>query len=186
MIKRDNLISVDNLPLIELHKIFITSLGGSVLETSDVSQRPLELDLIPPLPHKIRVYIYNLTHPPGGRTLGEHKIQIILPEHKQNKRAEFDNSGGRIVILAGYEPENRIFVLWDAGLYVNNPFSRNVQVKPEAVYEAFAGKISLQERNIRGQGKEIVVTCPRKKLPEALYLRMELTRKRLLGNIDYA
>jgi hypothetical protein len=173
---------VEKLLVADLHKIFTTSLTGQVINISNISNRPLELDLKPPLPHKIRLYIYNLTHPPGGRTLGEHKIQIILPEHKQSDRAEFDHSDGRIVILVGYDPEYRVFVLWDAGLYINNPFSRNVQVKPETVYEAIAGKIGRQERIIRGQGIEIVVTCPRKRLSEALCLRMDLTRKRLLGD----
>jgi hypothetical protein len=173
---------VDKLPITDLHKVFMASLNDQVISTSKITGRPLEMDLTPPLPHKIRLYIYNLTHPPGGRTLGEHKIQIILPNHKNSHRAEFDNSGGRIVILAGYESDHRIFVLWDAGLYINNPFSRNVQIRPETVYESIAGKIGQQERIIRGQGKEIVVTCPRKRLSEALCLRMDLTRKRLLGN----
>ena len=84
------------LPLVSLHKIFVCTLNDSVIGCSNLSARPLEIDFKPPLPLKIRLYIYNLTHPPGGRTLGEHKIQIILPDHKQNKRAEFDNSGGEL------------------------------------------------------------------------------------------
>jgi hypothetical protein len=170
----------DLLSIMDLNNIFISSLGEKFLKSGDISNRPIEVDLSPPLPHKIRIYLYNLTHPPGGRTLGEHKIQIILPDHKNSQRAEFDDSDGRIVILGGYDSENRVFVLWDAGLYVNNPFSRNVQVKPETVYEAIAGKIGFQQRNIRGQGIETLVTCPRKRLPEALCIRVSLTRKRLI------
>lgn len=168
------------LSLIELHRVFIKSLGNSVITHSDLDKRPLEINLLPPLPNKVRLYIYNITHPPGGRTLGEHKIQIIFPGQKRGERVEFDHSGGRIVLLAGYEPEIQVFTLWDAGLYVNIPFSRNVQVRPKSMYEALAGKISRQERVIVGQGREEVITAPRNKLFDALYLRVELSKERLL------
>ncbi|MCX5729632.1 MAG: hypothetical protein NTZ28_12500 [Nitrospirae bacterium] len=101
----------------KMHQIFLAALGDSVVGHSRIDKVPLEVDLRPPLPVMLRVYMYTATHPPGGRTLGEHKIQLIMPEHKDKLRANFDHSGGRIVLLVGYEPELLVFILWDAGLY---------------------------------------------------------------------
>jgi hypothetical protein len=165
----------------ELHSKFIESLGKNVLWHSGFKSKPIEIDLIPPMPPRIRLYIYNVTHPPGGRTLGEHKIQLIVPGQARGAYSSFDDSDGRIVILAGYQPEVDVFVLWDAGLYPVFSYSRNVQVRPETVYAAIAGKIGLQERFLRGQGKEIVITASPRQLGQALVRRIELTRERLVG-----
>ena len=167
----------------DLHNIFIEAVGGFLESHSDVAEKPLLLDLKSPLPRKIRLYIYNATHPPGGRTVGEHKIQLIIPEQKRAERGNFDYSDGRIVILAGYESETEVFVLWDAGLYTNFAFSSNIQVKAETIYEAFAGKIGRQERDIKGKGKEIVITTQKENLPDAIRTRVETSRMRLIGLI---
>ncbi len=108
-------------------------------------------------------------------------MQLIVPGQQRGERASFDHSSGRIVILAGYEPEIEVFALWDAGLYPDFSYSRNVQVRAETIYAALAGKIGLQQRRIRGQGKEFVIAARPINLPTALWCRVEITRKRLVG-----
>lgn len=147
--------------------------------SSDPEKKPLEVNLKHPLPEKLRVYIFNATHPPGGRTLGEHKIQVILPGQLRGHRANFDHSGGRIVLLAGFEPELRVFVLWDAGLYTDIAYSRNVQVRAEKVYAAFAGEVILQDRQLWDSKAETIVLSPEYKLCQALKLREQVTCDRL-------
>ena len=163
-----------------LHKKFVSSLEEYVISHCDFSKKPMEIDFKYPLPPRIRLYIYNATQPPGGRTLGEYKIQLIVPGQNRGERGSFDTTDGRIVLLAGYQSEIDVFILWDAGLYPEFAYSRNVQVKPETVYAALAGEIGRQQRSIRGQGKEIVLTANSKRLHEAIQLRIELIRKRLL------
>jgi len=164
----------------QLHALFLNALSPAVTSHSDILQKPLEIDLSPPLPQKIRLYIYNATHPPGGRTLGEHKIQLIVPDQQRGHRGSFDQTDGRIVLLAGYEPEFGVFILWDAGVYPKFTYSRNIQVRAETVYSGLAGKIGQQQRRIRGQGVETVLTTRAALLPEAIVQRMKLTRERLL------
>ena len=89
-------------------------------------------------------------------------------------------SGGRIPLLLGYRPDLELFVLWDADLYVDFAYSRNVQVKPETVYEGFAQGIGRQVRNLRIGEKEIVIVADRRHLAEALIHRQHETLKRLL------
>ena len=140
--------SNERLTVEELHRTFLGALNGSVIWHSDIQTKPLEVDLKCPLPPMLRVYMYNATYPPGGRTIGEHKVQLIVPGQARVARGNFDISGGRISILVGYRPELQIFMLWDADLYVDFAYSRNVQVMPETVYEAFAQGIGKQERHL--------------------------------------
>jgi len=164
----------------QLHRIFINALGSAVISNSDLSQKPLEIDLNHPLPQRVRLYIYNATHPPGGRTLGEHKIQLIVPGQQRGHRGSFDQTDGRIVLLVGYEFECEVFILWDAGVYPKFTYSRNIQVRAETVYAALAGKIGQQQRLIRGHGVETVLTARGPLLNNAIVQRMELTQRRLL------
>jgi excisionase family DNA binding protein len=169
----------------ELHRRLVGALGPSCVKSqAPWGDKPFEMDLISPLPQKVRVYMYNATRPPGGRPLGEHKVQLIVPGQRRGQRGSFDNGDGRIVLLVGYAAEEDVFVLWDAGLYTNFAWSRNVQVKAETIIHASAGKLATQERQLRPpSGRPIVETVlavkPRR-LAEAIVRRMELTRERLL------
>ena len=169
------------LPQEELHNIFIEAVTDYLVSHGDIYEKPLLLDFNSPLPQKVRLYIYNATHPPGGRTVGEHKIQLIVPGQKRGERGNFDRSDGRIVILAGYEAETEVFVLWDAGMFPDFAYSRNIQVRAETIYDAFAGRIGQQARNIRGRGTEIVLTSQKENLPAAIQKRVKITRERLIG-----
>src|SRR5260370_39298132 len=98
----------------ELHQTFVKALASVVLSHSDVETKPLEVDLRSPLPPKLRVYMYNATYPPGGRAMGEHKIQLIVPYQERGARGNFDGSGGRIPLLVGYRPDLQVFMLLGA------------------------------------------------------------------------
>lgn len=169
----------------ELHRRFVAALGSRVERQTALERKPLELDLAPPLPGRVRVYLFNATRPPGGRPTGEHKVQLIMPGQKRGERGQFDQSDGRIVLLAGYAAEEDVFVLWDADLYPDFAWSRNVQVKAETLIEAAAGKLARQERRLRpGDGEpvtEVLLACPPPLLAEAIQIRQDLTRARLAG-----
>ncbi|MCF8118355.1 MAG: hypothetical protein K9K33_18290 [Desulfarculaceae bacterium] len=162
-----------------LNRVFIVGLGDSIESYSSFTQKPIELDLKAPLPPKIRLYLYNVTHPPGGRTTGEHKIQLIVPGQTRGARADFDYTEGRMVILGGYEHELDVFVFWDAGLYRQFSYSRNVQVKAETVYAAFSGKVEMQARHLWNNHDEIVIAAPSERLKDALLLRAKCSLERL-------
>jgi excisionase family DNA binding protein len=175
----------ERLPQAELQQRLLTGLGSAVLRVhTPIDAKPFEVDLAPPLPHRVRIYMYNATRPPGGRPLGEHKIQLIVPGKGRGERASFDHGDGRIVLLIGYAAEEDVFILWDAGLYTDFAWSRNVQVKAETIIEASAGKLATQERQLRpATGKptvETVLAVKSRRLGEAIIRRMELTRERML------
>ena len=172
----------------ELHAEFLAALSDLVVEYSDLGAKPLELKIQGSLPLRARVYIYNATRPPGGRPAGEYKIQLIVPNHERGQRGNFDLSDGRTVLLVGYAVEDAVFVLWDAGAYRDFAYSRNVQVKSETILAAFARGIGRQERRLRPGGgmmvRETVVAATADHLAEAIALRVNLSRKRLLDELN--
>ena len=177
--------SANRLPQDELQRRLVAALGVSILRIhTPLDAKPFELDLAPPLPHRVRLYMYNATRPPGGRPLGEHKIQLMVPGKGRGERASFDNGDGRIVLLIGYAADEDVFILWDAGLYPDFAWSRNVQVKAGTIIEASAGKLATQERQLRpATGRatiETVLAVKSRRLSEALIKRMDLTRERML------
>lgn len=173
----------ERLPQTDLHRRFVDALGGRVHSHSPLARKPLELNLAVPLPGRVRVYLYNATRPPGGRPLGEHKVQLMVPGQRRGDRGSFDHGDGRIVLLVGHAAEEDVFVLWDAGLYGDFAWSRNVQVKAETIVEATAGKIAVQERRLRPSGgpptTETVLACPSERLVDAVVQRVEITRRRM-------
>lgn len=117
--------------------------------------------------------------------MGEFKIQLMVPGQDRGERASFDTSGGRLALVAGYTADEDVFILWDAGLYRDFSWSRNVQVKSDTIMQAYAGAIGHQEREMRpaGGGRviETVLTASASRLADAIGLRTDLTRRRLLG-----
>ena len=170
----------ERLSVEDLHHAFLNALGDAVIRHSDIKSKPLEVDCGLPLPPKVRVYIYNATYPPGGRAMGEHKVQLIVPGQERGARGNFDASEGRIPLLLGYRPDLGIFMLWDAELYVDFAYSRNVQIKAETIYAAFAQGIGRQKRILLNRPAELVVAADARHLGEAILERQRETLNRLL------
>ena len=164
----------------ELNERLIECLSAGLSWHSDVLKKPLEAELLHPLPRRCRFYLYNLPSPPGGRTLGEHKIQLIVPGQGRGSRGNFDFSDGRLVFLVGYEQAEDVFVLWDAGLYPDFAYSMNVQVKAESVFTAHTGTVVFQERRLHAGPLEVVIAAPSRLLREAIEARTNLSLEQLL------
>ena len=173
-------------PQAEMHNRIVKSLGIRHLEShGPFEEKPFEMDLKPPLPLQVRVYMFNATRPPGGRPLGEHKVQLIVPGQQRKDKGNFDQSGGRIVLLVGYVAEEDVYVFWDAGLYSDFAWSRNVQVKVETIISAAAGNIATQERQLRPKNStpvtEVLVAVRSDRIADGIQQRMELTKSRMLA-----
>jgi 5-methylcytosine-specific restriction enzyme B len=166
-----------SMPTEDLHNTFLMAMGGDVVQHSDVAVKPLEVDLRPPLPAKIRLYMYTVTDPPGGRPADELKIQLIVPGQGRKERGHLDHSGGRFVVVCGYHPASGVFVLWDATKYAAFSYSRNVQVKAGAVYGAVGGGLARQYRRTRA-GEEVVLAAKPGDLKAALRERFAIEVRR--------
>jgi len=163
-----------------MYQLFIDALGDAVLKYSDFESAPLLVDLKPPCPHRLRVYLYNCTNPPGGRALDEYKIQIILPGQERGCRASLDYSDSRMPILAAYvcvadEVQDGVFVLWDAFKHDDFAYSANMQVKSETIIKALCSPLSLSKRG----NDEIIIAARAPYLLDAIKCRVEIMRKNI-------
>lgn len=162
-----------------LNRKFLDGLGDRMLWSSEATTVPLLVDLKPPLPLRLRVYLFNCTNPPGGRSPDEYKFQVILPRQQRGERGILDYSDGRMPILAAYVSEGAdgVFVLWDADKHEDFAYSANMQVKAEVIIKAQCSKLALSERN----NKEVIVAARSNYLYEAIQCRVAILKKELLG-----
>jgi hypothetical protein len=114
--------------------------------------------------------------------VGDYKIQLIVPGQRRRERGRFAYLTGTQVILAGYVQDFDVFVLWDAGLHDDFPYSKNVQVHAATVYDASAHGIAHQRRTIRGRGREQIVAAHSTQLVRGLDKRLRLTAERLVAS----
>ena len=136
-----------------LNTIFIEGLGDHIVWHSDISSFPLLVDLQPRNLH-LRVYLWNCTNPPGGRTLDEYKIQVILPGQQRGERGQLD-----------------------ADKHSDFAYSGNMQVKVDAIVESLCTRIS---ESVRNNNERIVCARPQY-LYDAIIRRMDIMHEDLLG-----
>lgn len=170
----------DRLSTTELQDRFVAAIGPAVLiAASTDASGELVVELCRPLPSRVRVYIYNATDPPGGRSAPEHKIQ--LTGQRRGERGELDWSGVDLVLLCGYAAEHDVFVFWDAALHIDFAFSKNLQVRTANIQEAAASGARVRQNRRLHTGMEVVICAPRQTVIEAIEERASSGEVRLRG-----
>ncbi len=142
-----------------LHAALLRSLGGAVVEHSEISAKPLELDLALPSPPRMRVYMYTLVGGVGTKRPKEYKSVLRVPGQPVGSYDSFDHSGGRIVLLVGYRADLDVFVLWDASLHARFKNGGNIQVHSDTVLRASSIGRAEQHRNLSSGSIELVIAC---------------------------
>ena len=157
----------DRLSTTELHDRFVAAVGPSALvDASTDDSGELVVELRPPLPSRVRVYIYNATNPSGGRSTPEHKIQ--LTSQSRGGRGTFDWSGVDFVLVCGYAADHDVFVFWDAALRIDFAYSTNLQVRTTNVEAAAASGVRVRQDRRLKTGMEVVICTPSQLVVEAI------------------
>lgn len=183
-----------NLTSSYLHRVLIRALGPAVTRLPSneaLRSKPLVIDLGLPLPSKLRVYLYGATQHPSERQQGTFKVQLTcgVPRDDQSasKNRYFDRSGDIRPVLAGYQPDLNVFILWDADLHDIGdgfPYSKNVQAPPNLIWQAVARGMSQGTRRLkRPPLTESIVAARPRQLAEALHLRVRLSNEALCGGL---
>ena len=115
----------------QLNELFVADLGEAYCIKSEIEKKPL---LISPVANPeiiYKVYIYNCTNPPGGRTLDEYKIQLILPDQGRGNRGHLDETDGTIILIVGFAIydacENGVWVIWETqGCFFSSLYIRRI------------------------------------------------------------
>lgn len=174
-----------------LHRALVRALRPSVarLPTDhDLQQKPLVVDLVRPLPSRLRFYVYEATQHASERQQGTFKVQLtsgVAGSSSNSTRLYFDRTDNIRPVLTGYHPEWRLFILWDADLHDLGdgfPYSKNVQASPDLVWGALARGLAQGTRRLRKPAiTEAIVVARPPYLAEALELRIRLSNQALCG-----
>lgn len=135
-----------------LYEKMIRSLGDALWTYSDMSKRPLVLQLIRPYKIEVTVYLFLGTNPPGGRRDGEYKITLTSPGQQRRARGNFEGGTGIPLILA-YIEDYDVYVFFNNRYHTNFGFNTNVQFKQQLVFEAVRDGVS---RMTKGNGETII------------------------------
>lgn len=167
--------SVPRLSKKRMNQIFLCALGPAVSFVEDPDGNPLQLDVNIPYKVQLRTYIYNCTNPPGGRALGEYKIQPMIKGHQNGDKCHFDFSENRIPLVVGYAQilggaEDGVFVLWDAYKHDEFSFSANFQVKAQVIVDALSTPVARGTKN----NGEIILAARSNHLLQAIEERLEV------------
>ncbi len=174
-------------PLPSLYRVFAEGLRDTLvtdLATVSLDAKPLDLACRPPLPSRVRLYIFNCTDHPSERRAGDYRIQLRLPGQRRRERGELALAPGAMLLLAGFVSEFDVFVLWDANAHQEFPYSKGVQVAAGTVHRAAIRGIAEQQRDIRGIGyREHVVAVRSDRLVEGIRRRQELSWQANIGEL---
>lgn len=155
------------------NQALVLALREAVQSHSDVKKKPLLLDVVPPAPSRLRVYMYSLVS--GGESRpNEFKIVLRLPKQKVGQYGSFDYSDGRLAIVARYHPALNVFVFWDALLHPRFMQAGNMQVHRSIVFQAIGNGRADQLRRLSDGSFERVIVCRPAQVFEALVDRLAL------------
>lgn len=160
---------------VRLHQAFLAPFAGSIESHGDLGHKPLLLDVALPHPPRLRVYLYSLVHGPGERRRREYKVVLRVRGQPVDQYGSFDHSEERFTVLAGYDRDLDVFVLWDAVLHPRFKNGGNLQVRDEVVRTAAALGVAEQVRQLSNGNRELVLACQSSTLPRALTARIAST-----------
>lgn len=176
-----------------LHRVLVRALGSAVASVpaeEKLRRKPLVVELTPPLPARLRFYLYEATQHASERQQGTFKVQLTVGVARPGDgsgRLYFDRSDDIRPVLMGYHSDLRLFILWDADLHDLGdgfPYSKNVQAPPDIVWSALARGLAHGYRRIKKPAtSESIVAARPSQLAAALELRIRLSNQGLCEGI---
>lgn len=159
----------------ELHKLFLQDIYPYAKNIINTGKKPLKFKLTYPHICDVKVYLFNCTAPPGGRTIDEYKVQLILDNQKRGERGYFDDSDGTTVLIVGYadpldEPMDGVWVLFELDKHREFAYSANIQIYLRQILQTLTNDVYTHEKN----NKEKVVLARRPHLLQALEERFKI------------
>ncbi|MFG2822618.1 hypothetical protein ACGFX4_24675 [Kitasatospora sp. NPDC048365] len=145
--------------------------------------KPLLLKLAPPLPPRLRIYLYAATQHASERQSGTFRIQLSNKDNPvldtKPQRYTFDRTDGVRCLLLGYNEALHTFILWDADLHdaaPGYPYSKGVQAPPSVVYSAVSRGIAEEKRQLKKPNRsETIIAAQPDRLAEAIERRVDLS-----------
>ena len=169
----------------ELHDLFVHDLGEYVIQIEDTGRKPLLLSLSSPFYRRVKAYIFNCTAPPGGRSIDEFKVQLILDGQKRGERGKFDDTDGRTILIVGYacpfvDNDDGVWVLFELDKHREFAYSANIQIYLRQLLKSLETDVFVHKKH----NNEIVVLSQRKYLKQALNKRFDIDFQIMVEKVE--
>lgn len=173
------------LPQQELHRLFLQDVGEYAVVAGDTGRKPLRLRLNYPYSRDLNAYIFNCTAPPGGRSIDEFKVQLILDGQKRGERGKFDLFDGRTTLIIGYatpfvDVNAGLWVLFELDKHQEFAYSANIQVYLRQLLRALEQDVYVCVKH----NKETLVISQRQYLVQALQTRFDIDLRVMLERAE--
>lgn len=170
----------------QLHKLFLEDVGDYAQCVEDSGRKPLCLRLDYPYNRDLKAYIFNCTAPPGGRSIDEFKVQMILDGQKRGSRGKFDTSDGKTSLIVGYanpffDQSSGLWVLFELDKHMEFAYSANIQVYLRQLLHALEEDVYVCKKH----NKETLVISQRKYLLPALQKRFDIDLQIMLERANH-
>lgn len=170
----------------ELHSLFLTDVGDIAENVESINRKPLRAHLKYPFNRDIKAYVFNCTGPPGGRTVDEWKVQLIIDNQKRGQCGRFDDSDGTTVLIIGYaqilnDTEDGVWVLFELDKHREFAYSANIQIYLRQMMKALETGVYVHKKH----NNEIVVIAKRECLVEGLKKRFDIDLQIMLRNAGH-
>ena len=170
----------------ELHYLFLHDIGTYAVDIIDNGKKPFYLRLSFPFNREVKVFIFNCTAPPGGRSIDEYKVQLILDGQKRGERGCFDTSDGKTPLIVGYaspfaDIKDGIWVLFEFDKHREFAYSANIQVYLRQMLPALEKNIHVCQKH----NKEVLVLSQRQYLKDALQKRFDIDLQKMLERAEH-
>lgn len=161
----------------EYNEKFLEAINEAVVSHSSVNNKPMDVELCPPYPRKVRVYIFNVIE---AKKDDKTEIKVLLRLPGQIDKAKLNFTDTSLVILCGYYQKEELFVLWDATLHPEFANSTSLHVEKKKLWDADIYGTAIYERKLNKKGIETVMICSKDKLLETIEFRYKKHLDRLL------
>lgn len=170
----------------ELHSLFLQDLGSFSEDIIDDGKKPLLLRLHYPYNRELKVYIFNCTAPPGGRSIDEFKVQLILDGQKRGERGKFDIYDGRTTLIIGYavpffDLSGGFWILFELDKHLEFAYSANIQVYLRQLLHALEDNVYICQKHNR----EFLVISQRQYLLDAIQARFDIDLRVMLERAEH-
>ncbi len=173
-INEDEFINAPKIVQEKGYKLIIESLEPILLSHSNKQDQSFVLELKPPLPNLIRIYLTDMR-------ISLSKDAYVARLIFGNKRGEvwnFDNTDVSYTVLCGYIDELNMFILFDTSFHTNISYHKKISVPIEMVYKAISYEQIFKRIT---NNKEIVIIVPPNKFIQGLEQRYELHLQNLIS-----
>ena len=169
----------------KLHSLFLEDIGVYADSVVDNGRKPLCLRLLFPYNRDIKAYIFNCTAP-GGRSIDEFKVQLILDGQRRGERGSFDLNDRYTVLIVGYavpflDEDNGIWILFELDKHMDFAYSANIQVYLRQMLKTLDNNIYVCKKH----NNETLVLSQRRYLLDALHKRFKIDLNVMLEKAEH-